>query len=341
VNSVFRIIFLFLFLGLITVVASLNPYHACYHKDSTTITHKSDVFTACVTSSNTFDYNYDNSQHHLSVPVHFYFPKSSNKVPIIIISHGAGGIFQFHHNYKDIFLSNGFAVAIIDHFSPRNIAIDFNFVDVSEAMMLSDVSGTLKHLINYYSHRINGQIGYIGWSKGGISSLSLRSKKIYDKYIPSNIKLSFLGGIYTYCGVSFEDYQSSNTPLLLISGEMDGITPSKYCENLYKDYRDDEEIEYHQLENAHHGFDNHAFLLGAYLPWQPTLIESEACTIKINDSLMTVNEAGTYSLNDQQSRGEFVEVCTKKGAFVKYDTSSKNKSQKIVSEFVKSKFKFN
>ena len=121
--------------------------------------------------------------------------------------------------------------------------------------MLSDVSGTLKHLINYYNHRINGQIGYIGWSKGGISSLSLRSKKIYDKYIPSSIKLSFLGGIYTYCGVSFEDYQSSNTPLLLISGEMDGITPSKYCENLYKDYRDDEEIEYHQLENAHHGFD--------------------------------------------------------------------------------------
>ena len=45
-----------------------------------------------------------------------------------------------------------------------------------------DVSGTLKHLINYYNHRINGQIGYIGWSKGGISSLSLRSKKIYDKY---------------------------------------------------------------------------------------------------------------------------------------------------------------
>lgn len=336
--NVIRPTLFFLFLGLISIIVSLNPYHACIDQSIIQQTYKSNTFTACVSSPNTYDYDSDISKDILNVPVHFYFPNSPKKVPVIIISHGAGGIFQFHHDYKNTFLSNGYGVAIIDHFSPRNIAIDFDFVKVTEAMMLSDVSATLKYLIENYSHRIDGQIGYIGWSKGGISTLSLRSKKVYDKYIPENITLSFLGGIYTLCNVSFENYESSNIPLLLISGKLDEITPSKHCEKLFKEYRDDEDIIYYELDEAHHGFDNHFFLLGAYLPWQPILIDSDICKIQVNKSLMTQNKNGTYSLNDYASRKEFIKACTQRGAFVQYDYTSKIKSQKLILDFVSRKF---
>ena len=320
------------------MLAVFNPHHACIDRGKGNTVHQSDVFTACVASSNTYDYDSDVTSQNLNIPAHFYFPKTSKKVPIIIISHGAGGIFQFHHDYKDIFLSNEIAVVIIDHFSPRNIAIDFDFVSVSEAMMLSDITATLEHLTKYYGHRLDGQVGYIGWSKGGISALSLRNKKIYDKYIPSNIKLSFLAGVYTFCDISFEDYQPSDIPLLLISGELDEITPAKYCMNLFNEFGESENISYHQLANSYHGFDNHAFLLGAYLPWQPTLNESDICSIVIDKSLKTISKTNIYSLNDFQSRKEFIEACTVKGAFVKYNPDSTIKSHKLVIDFVKTKF---
>ena len=47
--------------------------------------------------------------------------------------------FKFHHDYKDMFVSHGYAVAIIDHFSPRGIAIDFNFVNVRKHEAMSVV----------------------------------------------------------------------------------------------------------------------------------------------------------------------------------------------------------
>ena len=39
------------------MLAVFNPYHACIDSDKGNTVHQSDVFTACVTSSNTYDYD--------------------------------------------------------------------------------------------------------------------------------------------------------------------------------------------------------------------------------------------------------------------------------------------
>ena len=333
----FRILILIFLIGFLSLTASLNPYHACLDDSKINTTYKTNAFTACVLSNNTFDYGSNFSSPEMSVPVHFYFPETDKKVPLIIISHGAGGIFQFHHNYKDIFLSDDYAVAIIDHFSPRGIAIDFDFIKVTEAMMLSDVTAALNYASKHYDYRIDGRIGYIGWSKGGISSLSLRNKKIFNKYFPKNLNLSFIAGMYTFCDILHEDYQSSEIPVFLISGEKDTITPSRHCKKLYEDFSHKEDIIYYGLKDAHHGFDNHAFLLGAYLPWQPILLESQECRIIIGRTLETTNSTKNYSLKDYVSRERYIDNCTQKGAYVKYKTDAMNEAKKLLVSYVKTK----
>ena len=234
-----------------------------------------------------------------------------------------------------MFISHGYAVAIIDHFSPRGIAIDFNFVNVSEAMMLSDFTSTAKYLMSNYKSRLQKNIGYIGWSKGGIASLSLKHNIIYEKYMPKDIELSFVAGMYTYCGVGYEKYNYSNIPVLIISGRSDEVTPSKYCEDLYNKNKNKEIIEYHEIKNAYHGFDNHAFLLGAYLPWQPILIDSEKCRIMVNEFLETTNVLKNSTLTTPSSRQDFINACTQRGAYVKYNYESSKISKILVMDFIK------
>jgi len=95
------------------------------------------------------------------------------------------------------------------------------------------------------------------------------------------------------------------------------------------------------LKDAHHGFDNHAFLLGAYLPWQPTLIESQECRIIIGKSLETTNLTKNYSLKDYESREMYINNCTQKGAYVKYDRDAKIKAEKLLVNYVKTKLPHN
>ena len=99
----------------------------------------------------------------------------------------------------------------------------------------------------------------------------------------------------------------SNTPLLLISGTSDSITPAHLCKNMSDNFKNEHNTRYLELDKAHHGFDNYAFYFGAYIPWQPVITDfSKNCIIKINNSYESTNIKETMKLNSKKNRTTFM-----------------------------------
>ncbi|MEC9205992.1 MAG: dienelactone hydrolase family protein [Pseudomonadota bacterium] len=327
---------IFLLLTAYYVVA--HPTHACFGKEPiTNFKNPQHWGTLCFVSKNIYDFN-DEKAKKIVIPANLYLPDNLEKpVPAIIMSHGAGGIFRFHHKYKRIFLREGFAVLMIDHFHPRGKILDDNFVDITEPMMISDTIAAYNLLKEHPS--ISGKIGYVGWSKGGIGTILLKDKRILKKFNLDEKSFNFLVGIYTFCGFELDEKNISKTPLLLISGEEDSITPAHQCKSMTEKFKIIHNTKYVEIEKAHHGFDNYAFYLGAYIPWQPIITDfSKNCVIKINDSYETTNLNESLKLNSLKNRSAFIKSCTESGAYVAYSSKAAMLAEETLIDFVKNNF---
>ena len=325
----------FLFGLLVAYFVITNPAHPCYErKADTAFTSEKHWGTICISSVNLYDFGDQNAKE-IIVPANLYLPKNIDKpVPAIIMSHGAGGIFRFHHKYKRIFLEQGYAVLMIDHFHPRGKVLDNNFVDITEPMMISDTIAAYNLLKKHPS--ISGEIGYIGWSKGGIGAVLLKNKRVLEKFKLNKDSFKFLVGIYTFCGFDFNEKEIAQTPLLLISGKEDTITPAIQCRSFSEKYNGAYNTKYLEIEMAHHGFDNYAFYLGAYIPWQPIITDfSEKCMLKLNKSYETTNLNGTLKLDSLKNRKDFIKSCTENGAYVIYDSKATRFTEKNLINFIK------
>jgi dienelactone hydrolase len=334
----------FFYISFVVIIFSfvyLFPYHACVERKAIT-DFKNTLLsgTICIGSKNIYGFN-DEKASSITVPANLYLPKNiKDPVPAIIMSHGAGGIFRFHHDYKRLFLKEGFAVLMIDHFHPRGKILDNNFVDITEPMMTHDVISAYNLLKKH--PLISNHIGYVGWSKGGIGTILLKDKRILHKFNLDENSFKFLVGIYTFCGFSFDEENISKTPLLLISGASDSITPASFCKNMSESFKNEHNTKYLEIDNAHHGFDNYAFYLGAYIPWQPVINDySDNCSLKINDLYETTNIKGNMKLDSIENRRSFVDSCTKKGAYAAYNSSAAINAKKALMEFIKINLKTN
>tara|TARA_Y100000590_G_scaffold444083_1_gene574395 strand:+ start:14778 stop:15788 length:1011 start_codon:yes stop_codon:yes gene_type:complete len=333
-----RIIPYLIFFVLVVYYVTAHPSHSCLGKKPTTHFFQAMQWgNICISSKNIYDFDDVNAEK-IVIPANLYLPKNIKKpVPAIIMSHGAGGIFRFHHKYKKLFLSKGYAVLIIDHFHPRGKVLDNNFVDITEPMMIYDTISAYNLLKKHPS--ISNKIGYIGWSKGGIGTVLLKDKRLLERFNLNENSFSFMAGIYTFCGFSFENENISKTPFLLISGSADTITPSKLCKNMSIKFRKIHNTEYVEINDAHHGFDNYAFYLGAYIPWQPIITDfSSNCVIKINDNFQTMNIYETLKLDSVKNRSLFIETCTEDGAYVKYQHNATEITEKKLLQFVENNF---
>ena len=225
-------VLLVLFVIIVFVKPDIYPVRACENQHPTSLFSDKEGSIICIDSKNIYDFN-DNDPENITIPGHLYFPPNiDSPVSLIIISHGAGGIFRFHYDYKDMMLRHGYAVLIIDHFTPRDTIIDFTFKYVTEPMMVSDVINSAKILRTH--PRLNGKIGYIGWSKGGIGPILLKNKHLYDKLVYKN-DFEFLAGVYTYCGfdidkenvTDFQIHVEHGRPLLFGNNNSKGLKLNK------------------------------------------------------------------------------------------------------------------
>ena len=277
--------------------------------------------------------NYTNKKN-ITINGELFLPKVKREVyDAVIMTHGSGGKRRYHKKYVDLLTDSGLIVFQIDHYSARKIKYDKTFSKVSGITFMNDAYAALSLLKT--NTRIKN-IGYLGWSQGGVGPILSHFKFVND-LIPTEHRFQSAVAIYPYCGFTFPGPSETETPLLMITGADDDLTPEAACRNLYsKFFRNDGKIEFLSIENARHGFDNPFLYFGFTFEKLPNLMVMNLdCTLTITNDGEIQNMNGTI-INTPELSEFFLNKCSVKGVTVKYNSkATKITLDKVQKFFIK------
>jgi dienelactone hydrolase len=260
-----------------------------------------------------------------------YFPDTKkNTYDAIIMTHGSGGKRRYHDKYVDLLTEMGLVVFQLDHYAARKIKYDKTFSKVSGLTFMNDAYAALDILKT--DEKINN-VGYLGWSQGGVGPILSHFKFVND-LLPTKERFKAAIALYPYCGFTFPSDSVTETPLLMITGADDDLTPEAACRNIYtKFFRNDNKIKFISMENARHGFDNPFLYFGMTFDELPNLkIINDDCTLTITNTGEIENMKGVV-INTPKISEYFLDKCSFKGVTVKYNHKATQKALKEVSEF--------
>ena len=287
----------------------------------------------CFVSIDSYDLNYTN-KNKITINGELFLPEIKKEVyNAVIMTHGSGGKRRYHNKYIDLLTDSGLIVFQIDHYSARKIKYDKTFSKVSGITFMNDAYAALDLLKS--SNKIKN-IGYLGWSQGGVGPILSHFKFVND-LIAADHKFQSAVAIYPYCGFTFPGASETETPLLMITGADDDLTPEAACRNLYsKFFRNDGKIEFISIENARHGFDNPFLYFGFTFEKLPNLMVMNLdCTLTITNNGEIQNMNGTI-INTPELSEFFLNKCSVKGVTVKYNSkATKITLDKVQKFFVK------
>jgi len=192
---------------------------------------------------------YDSARHR-SIPLKIYFPRTSEKAPVILFSHGIGGSIESGDYLANVWTLQGFVCVLVQHpGSDENIwkgkvrilneyrgAYEQNWSSRTRAQDLLFVLNGLEELVQTrppYAARMDMErIGVGGADLGALAALLLAGQvppdngdSLYDPRIKAVLAMS---PPVRATNVSFREmYQSVTAPTLFITGTKDdGIVGS-------------------------------------------------------------------------------------------------------------------
>ena len=182
------------------------------------------------------------------------------KTPAVVISHGSEGVSALYYDvWAKAFLASGFAVFIVDSQKPRNVERNLGDKQLTwnTTGNISDGLHALKLLATHPDIDAR-RIFHIGFSRGANAAYAT-AWPIYQRAVLQE-GLKYAGNIAVYpgCNLRFhEELTATNpSPLLLLLGEKDDMTPAapcvEYAEQLAKAGHD---VRYKVYSGAHHVFD--------------------------------------------------------------------------------------
>ena len=313
-----RIIF-WILVVLLIASCSRKISDPCENINPQTIIDVQSDMIVCFESIDSYDLDYTNKKK-ITINGELFLPKVKREIyDAVIMTHGSGGKRRYHHKYVDLLTNSGLIVFQIDHYSARKIKYDKTFSKVSGITFMNDAYAALSLLKT--NIRINN-IGYLGWSQGGVGPILSHFKFVND-LIPIDHRFQSAVAIYPYCGFTFPGSSETETPLLMITGADDDLTPEAACRNLYsKFFRNNGKIEFLSIENARHGFDNPFLYFGFTFERLPNLMVMNLdCTLTITGKGEIQNMNGTI-INTPELSEYFLNKCSIKGVTVKYNAKA-------------------
>jgi dienelactone hydrolase len=189
-------------------------------------------------------------------------PKSgSGKAPAVIFSHGSDGAGPIQYEVWAKPLNDaGYAVFIVDSFSPRNVEKvtgPTRQLEWGSVANLADALHALE-LLSTHPGIDSNRIFHMGWSRGGQVALWAAWPVFQQHILSTNVHWAGTIAIYPGCNMRYRvDHHSSlPSPILMLLGENDDITLPKPC----MEYADElaakgNRVSYKVYPGAYHVFD--------------------------------------------------------------------------------------
>ncbi|HTD04308.1 dienelactone hydrolase family protein [Undibacterium sp.] len=254
-------------------------------------------------------------------------PRTGNdKLPLVILLHGSGGISGYVTDWEQDFNTIGVATFVIDSFSARGIANTNN--DQSQLGRLAMIVDAYRALELLARHpRIDpARIVLMGFSRGGQAALYASLNRFQRMHGPRAAAFSAYIPFYPDCSTAyFNDTDVADKPIRIFHGSADDYDPVDVCRpyvaRLKATGKDAQLTEY---AGAGHIFDWQALKTPVKLNKAQTV---RHCRLMEVDGGVIVN-AGTKQVFT------FADPCVEYGPTIAYDEKSSTAARKAVMEFV-------
>jgi dienelactone hydrolase len=181
----------------------------------------------------------------------------TDKLPAVILVHGAGGVSSLHERWVQELNSAGVATFLLDSFSGRGLVSLVN--DESQLDFLAGMVDAYRALGSLAQHpRIDsGRIAVMGFSWGAVAAVYSSNERFRKMYGPVNVEFAAHIGLYTVCNSTYhDDDKTTGKPIRLFHGIADNWVPIEPCrdyvDRLKKSGADAVLTEY---PNASHSYD--------------------------------------------------------------------------------------
>jgi dienelactone hydrolase len=172
-------------------------------------------------------------------------PQGDGPFPAIVLLHGCNGIRPNQDVWAKRFADWGYVAFQVDSLGPRgfsDICADVGLVGINQRTQDTYDAKTYLSGLPFVDRN---RIGVLGWSHGGITTLSVVDQKRDD---PFRSAIAF----YPFCNRLLSEF---NAPLLILIGDKDLWTPSATCSTKMRPGQAGHEVILKIYPDATHGFD--------------------------------------------------------------------------------------
>jgi dienelactone hydrolase len=253
-------------------------------------------------------------------------------VPAVVVPEGLGGLIDDREfRYGRFLAANGYAVLVVDSFTPRGAAPlshPRRALAVTESMMLADAFGALRYL---GSHPLvdPDRIHIFGFSYGGMISVLSAYENIRRVYMGDN-GLAFAGHVSYYgCSVArVEAPQATGAPVLMMLAGLDKNVSMKRTQQIADDLRHGgSPVELVVFENIYHQWDGRDETV-RYVPFNLS-----RCRMRLGADYKVRDERTGIAVRGRISRALVIASSVWSGYEILRDVETRKRSDKMLLSF--------
>jgi dienelactone hydrolase len=250
----------------------------------------------------------------------------TDKLPVVILVHGSGGISATHERWVQEINGTGVATFLLDSFSGRGIVNTIN--DQSQLDSLAMMVDAYRALGSLAQHpRIDpSRIAVMGFSKGAVAAVYSSNERFRKMYGPPNVEFSAHIGLYTPCNVTYrDDTKVTGKPMRLFHGIADDWVSIEPCRAYIARLRNSgADAVLTEFPGAVHAYD--AFFLKDALTF-PQAQTTRHCLLAEGNSgeILNSKSGAHYDLNNP---------CVERGTTIAYNEEATAASTKAVKELL-------
>lgn len=250
----------------------------------------------------------------------------SDRVPLVILLHGSGGVGGYVIDWERELLATGVATFVIDSFTGRGlVSVNDDQSQVGRLVQIEDAYRALAVLARH--PRIDpDRVMLMGFSRGGHSTLYASLARFQRMHAASAARFAAYVAFYPGCSVAYRDDEDiAARPVRVFQGTADDYTPIAPCRAYVARLKAaGKDISLTEYAGAAHVFDGRAFNPPLKLPKAQT---TRHCRIAENDRGQLVN-------TDTGQPFSYADACVERGATIGYDEKAAADARQAVAAFV-------
>jgi dienelactone hydrolase len=259
-------------------------------------------------------------------------PRPGNdRLPLVILLHGSGGISGPVIDWEGEFNSMGVATFVIDSFTARGIVSTVNNqAQLGRLTMIVDAYRALDLLAKHA--RIDpARIALMGFSRGGQAALYASVRRFQRMHGSAGQEFAAYIPFYPDCTTTYQsDIEITDRPVRIFHGALDNYNPVAPCKAYVERLRaQGKDVQLTEYAGAWHMFDGQTLKKPVKLEQAPTTRRCQLAEAK-DGVIINANTKQPFT---------FADPCVEYGPTIAYDEKASSEVRRAVRELVISSLK--